>query len=944
MPSSTGAHINGDLISELDPENLAFADRLFAQYVNDPRSVPDDWRTLFAKMHSAPASLEMPGAEANGHSAILSEDELLDVRASKLVRQERIDDLIRNYRVRGHIVARIDPLGRTPQWPPELHPRFYGFTREDDDRYYSTRDVPGPSRRTLRDIVQWLQNTYCRSIGVQFMHIDELDVRRWLQDRMEKTENRIELSQGQKVRILERLTDAATFEKFVQTKFAGAKSFSLEGAESLIPLLDLAIEKASSQGTSEIVFAMAHRGRLNVLANIIGKRPRYIFGEFLEVDSPSNQGSGDVKYHLGYSSDYRTVAGETVHLSLCFNPSHLEFVNPVALGRMRAKQDRFGDENRRHGLVIMVHGDAAFAGEGITQETLNLSELPGYRVGGALHVIVNNQIGFTTLPQKARSTGYVTDVARMLQIPIFHVNGEDPEAVAQVVDLSLDFRRKFQRDVIIDMYCYRLRGHNEGDEPTFTQPLMYREIASRRPVRERYVESLLKLGGVTQADADHILAEKNAALEKEFEIARQEEFELANVTPTGPWSNYRGGSESEAGDAQTGVEIETLRKLIEQLTEVPAWFNIHPKLARILSQRRRNALQEHIVDWSTAEALAFASLALEGVPVRMSGQDSERGTFSQRHAVWHDVEMGATYAPLSHLAPQQALVEIINSPLSEAGVLGFEYGYSLDRPEGLILWEAQFGDFANAAQVVIDQFMASAEAKWRRLSGLTLLLPHGYEGQGPEHSSARLERFLMLCAEDNMQVVYPSTPAQYFHCLRRQALRPWRKPLVMMTPKSLLRHRGCVSTLSELARGRFRGVRGESISTNSGPCERIILCTGKIYYDLEQRRRELGLAGPPIVRVEQLYPTPTRELCGALASLAPGGRVTWVQEEPLNMGAWWFIKANWDDIAGTQFPLDVVARPISASPATGSKRAHEREQLALIDRALQGDSKSSSAD
>jgi 2-oxoglutarate dehydrogenase E1 component len=453
-------------------------------------------------------------------------------------------------------------------------------------------------------------------------------------------------------------------------------------------------------------------------------------------------------------------------------------------------------------------------------------------------------------------------------------------------------------------------------------------------VRDRYVESLLKLGGVTQEDADRILAEKDAALEREYEIAKKSDFQLTNVTSTGPWRKYRGGNEAEAGKAKTGVEIESLKTLLEHLSEVPAWFNIHPKLERILQQRRRSGLQEQLVDWGTAEALALASLTAEGVPIRFTGQDSERGTFSQRHAVWHDVETGATYMPLSHIAPEQARVEIINSPLSEAGVLGFDYGYSLDRPEGLILWEAQFGDFANAAQVVIDQFIASAEAKWKRLSGLVLLLPHGYEGQGPEHSSARLERFLMLCANDNIQVVYPSTPAQYFHCLRRQALRPWRKPLVIMTPKSLLRHRRCVSTLSELARGQFRGVRGEAVAGSTADHDRLLLCTGKIYYDLEQRRRELGLDGPRIVRVEQLYPLPKRELCGALGTLGERGRVTWVQEEPLNMGAWWFVRANWEQLVGTNYPLDVVARPVSASPATGSKRTHEREQQEILDRTL----------
>jgi 2-oxoglutarate dehydrogenase E1 component len=750
---------------------------------------------------------------------------------------------------------------------------------------------------------------------------------------MEECENRIELSRKEQLRILKWLTDAAVFESFLQTKFTGAKSFSLEGAESLIPLLDLAIQRAGNDGVEEIVLAMAHRGRLNVLANVIGKSPREIFREFL--DRESRTGPGDVKYHLGYSSDRVTAGGRKLHLSLCFNPSHLEFVNPVALGRMRAKQDRFGDTQRRRGLVILIHGDAAFAGQGVVQECLNLSELAGYRVGGAIHVIVNNQLGFTTTPREGQSSTYCTDVAKLLQIPIFHVNGEDPEAVAQVVRLALEFRKEFQRDVVIDMYCYRLRGHNEGDEPTYTQPLLYKLIAKQPSVRNGYLKRLLTLHGITESEAKRIEADCQARLEMEFSAARSQDYQLSNPTPTGPWANYHGGAVSRAEEVDTGVESKRISALLESQTQFPKDFHLHPKLVRAVQRRREMAAGKQPLDWSAAEAVAMASLAAEGFRVRLSGQDSVRGTFSQRHAVLFDVENGRTYMPLNHVGRNQAPVEVINSPLSEAGVLGFDYGYSLDYPDGLVIWEAQFGDFVNAAQVVIDQFLASAEAKWRRLSGVVLLLPHGFEGQGPEHSSARLERFLELAAEDNIQVVYPSTPAQYFHCLRRQALRRWRKPLVMMTPKSLLRHRACTSALDEFSDGRFRGVIAPAeISSDHA---HVILCAGKIYYELDERRHKMEAATPPIMRLEQLYPLPMEELKNALAPLADGTPLVWVQEEPENMGAWRFLHANWGDKLFDRFPLTCISRPASASPATGSKKAHEREQEQLIERALRSD-------
>jgi 2-oxoglutarate dehydrogenase E1 component len=938
---------------ELHSQNLDFIESLYADYIRNPESAPTDWRNFFGQLangqrgngavHEKPTpQFERKSAAAPEPPAVKRELPSIPfngkVNAAKLAdRQERVDQLIRNYRVRGHILADIDPLDQARPKPPELDPNYYGFTDADYDRVFSARTAQGPRQRTLREIIRWMQNTYCRAIGVQFMHIDDLVVREWLQARMEQSENRIELSRADQLRILKRLTDAVSFETFLQTKFTGAKSFSLEGGESLIPLLDLAIEKAGDDGVDEIVLGMAHRGRLNVLANVIGKSAREIFREFMDMESPERTGPGDVKYHLGYSSDWTTAKGHTLHLSLAFNPSHLEYVNGVALGRMRAKQDRYGDSERRHGLVILIHGDAAFAGEGVVQETLNLSELAGYRVGGTLHVVVNNQIGFTTTPIEARSSPYATDVAKMLQIPIFHVNGEDPEAVAQAVRLALDFRKEFQRDAVIDMYCYRLRGHNEGDEPSFTQPLMYQSIGRQSPVREGYLKRLLALGGITEQEAEQIAKDRHAKLEADFAAAKSRDFQLSNPTPIGPWARYYGGPADKAPNVITGVDRGRLTQLLQKLTTVPDGFHIHPKLVRAMERRRQMAAGHEPLDWATAESLAFATLAVEGVRIRLSGQDSERGTFSQRHAVLHDVKDGTKYMPLAHLSPDQGPVEMLNSPLSEAGVMGFDYGYSLDCPEGLVMWEAQFGDFVNAGQVVIDQFIASAEAKWRRLSGLVLLLPHGMEGQGPEHSSARLERFLGLAAEDNIQVINPTTPAQYFHVLRRQVIRPWRKPLVVMTPKSLLRRRECVSTLAELSRGRFHSVLPESPTRLTPKNTRVLLCSGKVYYDLRQRRQELGVESPAIIRIEQLYPFPTSQLMAAFAPLPKETQLVWVQEEPENMGAWRYLRSVWEASACQRYPLKCVSRPAAASPATGSKTAHEHEQAELVDRALRGE-------
>eukprot|EP00913_Durusdinium_trenchii_P013421 g12602.t1 len=897
----------------LNSQSLEFVELMYQRFVRDPASVSEHWQHYFAEMTAEGGSngfasgepsfprwsvFNPPGSGGDAAAA--------DGRLSEAAMQERVDQLVRNFRVRGHRIAHLDPLDQPGPHPPELDPTHYGFTERDLDRPCSTRSMRGPSVRTLREIINSLQTTYCRHIGVQFMHIDDLAIREWLQERMETSENRIELSRETQQKILTRLTDAVVFEEFIQKKFIGAKSFSLEGAESLIPLLHLAIEKAGSDGIDEIVFGMAHRGRLNVLANIMGKSPRAIFREFEDVDPERSPGRGDVKYHLGYSSDWETESGQSVHLSLCFNPSHLEFVNPVAMGRIRAKQDRHGDTERRRGMALLIHGDAAFAGEGIVQESLNLSRLDAYRIGGTVHVVVNNQIGFTTGPQQGRSGIYCTDVAKMLQIPIFHVNGEHPEAVAQAVNLAMDFRDEFHCDVVIDMFCYRLRGHNEGDEPSFTQPILYDRIEKQKSVRENYLEHLLELHGLSRDEGEQIAIERRELLEAELENARSDDYSHTTDALGGIWNGYTGGPESGVPPVETGVEIDRLAALLHNQTVFPDDFHPHPKIQRAMKRRREMAAGRQPLDWSAAEALAFASIAADGYRIRMTGQDCERGTFSQRHAVLHDCNDGHPYFPLEHVADDQAPVEIANSPLSESGVMGFEYGYSLDWPDGLVLWEAQFGDFVNAAQVLIDQFIASAEDKWRRLSGLVLLLPHGFEGQGPEHSSARLERFLSLAAEDNLQVVVPTTPAQYFHMLRRQVLRQWRKPLIVMTPKSLLRHSRAVSSLDELQSEGFQRVIADTGDIDPKKVQRLLLCTGKLYYELEAARRERERNDVAIIRIEQLYPLSLDDLADTLAPYADDTPAFWVQEEPENMGAWRFLRISLGERLLDRFPLNCL--------------------------------------
>ena len=928
--------------------NLTYVEALYLDYLNDPNSVTHDWQVYFQQIVD---SQTRAGGELHDPSLFrapsVGTGVVSPIQLDYAILQERVERLIRNYRVMGHYVADIDPLGQPRPKVTELDPFSCDLTEADMDRQVSTMSASGQNFRTVREVTQWMRNTYCRSIGVQFMHIDDMRVREWLQNRMESTENRIQLTLQEQKRILKRLSDAVVFEEFILNKFKGAKSFSLEGAETLIPLLELAIYQAADQGVEEIVLGMAHRGRLNVLASIMGKAPRAIFREFADLDPELNTGRGDVKYHLGYSNDWHSGDGRKMHLSLCFNPSHLEFVNAVAMGRVRAKQDRNGDVAREKVVCLLIHGDAAFAGEGIIQETLNLNSLEATRIGGTIHVVVNNQIGFTTGPAQARSTPYATDVAKMLQIPIFHVNGEDPEAVAQVIRLAMDFRQQFHSDVVIDMYCYRLRGHNENDEPSFTQPVMYRQIKSRKKVGQSYLDQMLKMGGITEEEANRLQFAHRQQLESELEVANGPNYEHRWDMLQGTWRGYLGGNEAGIPEVDTGVSVDKLAALLEKMTVIPEDFHPHPKIVNpqstlaIMTKRLAIAQGKQPLDWASGEALALATLSVEGHRIRLHGQDAERGTFGHRHAVIHDYENDRTYMPLAHLSPDQAPIEIVNSCLCEAGVLGYEYGYSLDTPDGLVCWEAQFGDFVNVAQVIIDQFIVSAEDKWNRLSGLVLLLPHGFEGNGPEHSSARLERFLQLAAEDNVQIVYPTTPAQIFHVLRRQVHRKWRKPLIVMTPKEMLRMRQAVSQMSDLATGTFRRVLPDSLDRPASEVRQIVLCSGKIYYELADRREELQRNDISILRLEQLYPVPERELEQLLANYPEGTPVVWAQEEPENMGAWRFLRVLWGEAIFRRYPFTGVARPASASPATGSHKSHDIEQNEILTKVIGPSTKAS---
>ncbi len=925
-----------DLGDNLNFDNLGFVEELYTQYKKDPASVPAWWAEFFAANEGYAASCEAglhkfslfnPPVCRNGHRA--GEEEVADS-----FRQERVDQLIRAYRVRGHRVAKLDPLGRCPAPFPELELDHYGLTQEDLERKFSAQCM-ALGVLTLREILEVLKNTYCRHIGVQYMHIDDPEPKFWLQEKMETTQNVRHLSREQQLRILTRLTDAEIFERFLAKKFVGSKRFGLDGAESLIPLLDLALESAGSFGVNDVVIGMAHRGRLNVLANIMGKDPALVFWEFEDADPERQFGTGDVKYHLGYSSEWVTSQGKRINLTLCFNPSHLEFVGPVVLGRVRARQDRRGS-NFSQTMALLIHGDAAFAGQGIVQEMLNLSEIPGFRVGGTIHIVLNNQIGFTTNPEEGRSTTYCTDVAKMLQIPILHVNGEHPEAVAQAIGLAMEYREKFHKDVIIDMYCYRRHGHNESDDPTFTQPVLYRRIAGMPTVRERYLDNLVALGEITREEGEAIAKERLKVLQAQLEKTHRPDFDYRLQARDPLWRHYRGGPDSAVPPVATQVKREKLQFILEKLSQCPPGFTPHPKLPRtLLTPRLEMSRGARPLDWSAGEALAYATLLLEGHPVRITGQDVARGTFSHRHAVLYDYETGEPYIPLAHLQEGQARFQVWNSPLSEAGVLAFEYGFSLDSPESLVIWEAQYGDFANVAQVIIDQFICTSEDKWGRLNHPVLYLPHGFEGQGPEHSSARLERFLQLAAEDNIQVVNLTTPAQLFHCLRRHILRSLRKPLVVMSPKSLLRHPKAVSELSEFSRGSFRPVLADLSGSDVNKVNRILLCSGKLYYDLLRYRLEQEVEGVALVRLEQLYPFPEKELRSALSAYPRGTPVIWVQEEPENMGALRYLQHIFSDTVFERYPFLYVARPVSASPATGSKASHDIEQAGLVEQAFE---------
>jgi 2-oxoglutarate dehydrogenase E1 component len=937
--------------------NGAFIEDLYARYLHDPGTVDPSWRSYFDELgpdtralFEQSRSALQPRAGPPGPLALPAVDSgaaVVDLGSERsrraIIDHLRVVMLIRAYRVRGHLLADLDPLGLAgDKHHPELDPKAYGFTDADLEREFFLDNVLGLEKATLRRIVEILRQTYSAKIGVEFMHIQDPDQKAWIQARVEGTHNLLRPTGEIKHEILEQLVIAEGFERFLNVKYPGTKRFGLDGGESTVPALEAIIRRSAELGVDEIVIGMPHRGRLNVLANIMGKPYPAIFAEFQGAAVTDDVlGSGDVKYHLGTSTDRDLPNGRAVHLSLTANPSHLEAVNPVVLGKVRAKQTQKGDGERAQVMGLLLHGDAAFAGQGVVHECFEMSELRGFRTGGTVHVIVNNQIGFTTSPAYARSSPYPSDVARSVQAPIFHVNGDDPEAVVQVARLAAEFRQRFKKDVVVDVWCYRRHGHNEADEPSFTQPLMYRKIAQHPTTRQIYARRLVE---------EHVLSEDAAqALYDSF----QEQLAAAHEASTGykmnkvdwlegAWTGLsRAPEEYERGS--TAVAVERLREIGLAMTEIPPELHIHRKLKRIIGQRRETIEQGQGIDWATAEHLAFGSLVRDGFPVRLSGQDSGRGTFSQRHAILYDQETEERYIPLNHLGPEQAQFEVVDSFLSEEGVLGFEYGYSLADPNSLVLWEAQFGDFCNGAQVYFDQFIASGEAKWLRMSGLVCLLPHGYEGQGPEHSSARLERFLQLYANDNLQVLYPSTPASYFHALRRQLHRPFRKPLIVMTPKSLLRHKLCTARLEEMGEGSsFHRVMYERPPSQADrDVTRVILCSGKVYYDLVQRRQELGLEETAaLLRLEQLAPFPGTILAEELVRFPKRAEVVWCQEEPQNMGAWSFvgprIEAVLEQLGMRQGRPTYAGRPAAASPASGLYRQHVREQTNLVEAALTG--------
>ena len=978
------------LTSFLYGGNAAYIEDLYGRYETDPASVDPEWRDFFSSLKEDPAVVkrEAQGAPwkredwpvvANGEMvAVLdgnwaylekSLGDKIKAKAEKTVKESkgavaapseadilrstrdsvRAIMMIRAYRMRGHLFADLDPLGFDTGDHEELHPSSYGFSEADYDRKIFIDNVLGLEFATVREMLDILKRTYCSTIGVEFMHISDPAEKAWIQSRIEGPDKQVSFTPEGKKAILNKLIEAEGFERFLDLKFTGTKRFGLDGGESVVPALEQIIKRGGQLGLKQIVLGMAHRGRLNILTNVMAKPHRAVFHEFKGGSYAPDDvaGSGDVKYHLGASSD-REFDANKVHLSLTANPSHLEIVDPVVLGKARAKQDQLQDHSRTAVLPLLIHGDAAFAGQGVVAECLGLSGLKGHRTGGSIHVIINNQIGFTTNPRYSRSSPYPSDVAKMIEAPIFHVNGDDPEAVVYVAKIATEFRQAFHKPVVIDMFCYRRFGHNEGDEPGFTQPLMYKKIRSHPTTLQIYADKLVAEGLMTAAEIDEAKAAWKAKLEEEFAAGQHYAPNKADWLD-GRWQGMR---QAETGDdprrGRTGVAMDDLKRIGLSLTQVPEGFNIHKTIGRFLDNRRKMIETGEGIDWATGEALAFGALLTENNPVRLVGQDVERGTFSQRHSVLFDQETEERYIPLNNIQPGQERYEVINSMLSEEAVLGFEYGYSLAEPKALTLWEAQFGDFANGAQVVFDQFISSGERKWLRMSGLVVLLPHGYEGQGPEHSSARLERYLQMCAEDNMQVANCTTPANYFHILRRQLRREFRKPLVLMTPKSLLRHKRAVSRLEEFGpESSFHRLLRDDAENGSGlttvtlvPDEkirRVVLCSGKVYYDLLEEREKRGIDDVFLLRVEQIYPFPSKSLVGYLQRF-PNADVVWCQEEPKNMGSWSFVQTylEWAvEQAGLKSGRPSYAgRPASAATATGLMSTHLAQLKAFLDEAL----------
>ncbi len=924
--------------SALYGSNASYVEDLYEQYLENPDSVPESWQKRFSQLQGQQQS-DIP------HSPIVERFEQLAIsspgRLAKLQgftevsvkKQSAVARLINQYRVKGHQIADNNPLGKDIQIPADLEPAYYGLAEPDMDTLFHTGNLYGKDRRTLRDIISTLKKIYCGSIGTEYMHIVDTDSKRWIQNKLESC--RPGLSNAEDKRwLLHLLTAAEGIEKHLHTKYVGQKRFSLEGGESLIPILDELTQQIGKNQGKELVIGMAHRGRLNVLVNILGKSPAALFGEFegTHVSSPGAL-TGDVKYHMGFSSNIETPGGP-IHVTLAFNPSHLEIIDPVVEGSVKARQDRRGKGSIDEVIPILIHGDASFAGQGVVMETLNMSETRAFSTGGTVHIVINNQIGFTTSnPFDARSTLYCTDVANMIQTPVFHVNGDDPEAVLFVTQLALEYRMRFNEDVVIDLICYRRRGHNEADEPSVTQPVMYRIIQNHPTTRQIYAQKLIEENIISEEQARQMEEDYQEKLDRE-EVVSRPILDNTSYSYTSQWEQYLNCQWDTPAD--TRVALERIRFCNDKLQCLPTGFELHPRVAKIMENRNKMAAGAMPLDWGFAENMAYATLLLENYEVRLTGQDVGRGTFFHRHAIVYNQINGEPYIPLKHLDENQARPQIFDSLLSEEGVLGFEYGYSSTTPNKLVIWEAQFGDFANGAQVVIDQFISSGETKWGRLSGLVMLLPHGCEGQGPEHSSARLERYLQLCADQNIQVCYPTTPAQIFHLLRRQLIRKYRKPLIVMSPKSLLRHKLAVSTLEDLTNGQFETVIDETDDINKKEVTRLILCSGKIYYDLLEVRRRDELKHIALIRIEQLYPFPAETFKKAINQYSNVQDIIWCQEEPKNQGAWYQSKHHFYNNLDRDITIHYVGRPPSAAPAVGSFKTHIQEQRAVVNSALYG--------